>query len=424
MTYVRKNLIYLINFIIIFFSISHYALPLYFDFFLSLLILSFIKEKLLILIISITLIISAFLFSLAWNDKDEHKIFYRPHEKYAINESYKKNVSSTFSMPYGDLYALGDSKKNPRLENIKESRKVNFVTDNYGFRNSKIIKKPDYIFLGDSFIAGNGISQEELPTVIFQNLTKKNILNLGFPGKPKLYEKNMLKHIDLLNKNTKIIVFYFEGNDFETIIEDSISKNISLKEIPKKIYDVYKFAESLKDVYLNKFYKSDEVFFRIIRHKSLSINLEIKDYFKSIFDKNNKVQNELKNKEKVIIKDILNQDVGFLNEYVKNSKEKNIKTYIFKNKLLLEKIDAVVLIPTKYSVYSELLNEKVNNFALTVLKNGYEIHNIPVYDLTTTLRKKARLLLESNEYVFFRDDTHWNANGIKTSMEYLANNIN
>ena len=47
-----------------------------------------------------------------------------------------------------------------------------------------------------------------------------------------------------------------------------------------------------------------------------------------------------------------------------------------------------------------------------------------MYDLSKILSVEASRLLPDNKYVYWRDDSHWNGDGIKAAMEYLAQEIN
>ncbi len=48
-------------------------------------------------------------------------------------------------------------------------RKVTWITDEYGYRNSQAYDKPDVVIIGDSFIAGDTLSQEELLSEMLQS---------------------------------------------------------------------------------------------------------------------------------------------------------------------------------------------------------------------------------------------------------------
>ena len=77
----------------------------------------------------------------------------------------------------------------------------------------------DFILVGDSFIVGNGNTQEHIPSEILSKLLNKKVANIAFPGDPNSYEKNLLEFQNEISMQSKIILFYFEGNDFEPIIE-------------------------------------------------------------------------------------------------------------------------------------------------------------------------------------------------------------
>ena len=75
--------------------------------------------------------------------------------------SYKINIKDTLNIPHGDLIAvdicLDDEKKNQ----LKVKRKQKFITDKYGFRNSKIdLSESDLILVGDSQISGSSLTDE------------------------------------------------------------------------------------------------------------------------------------------------------------------------------------------------------------------------------------------------------------------------
>ncbi|MBK6608712.1 MAG: hypothetical protein IPG24_25330 [Leptospiraceae bacterium] len=59
--------------------------------------------------------------------------------------------------------------------------------------------------------------------------------------------------------------------------------------------------------------------------------------------------------------------------------------------------------------------------------NIWQIHtksfNIPVYDLTSCLQDAAINSISSEEYVYWRDDTHWNHLGIFAAMKCVAQNL-
>ena len=58
------------------------------------------------------------------------------------------------------------------------------------------------------------------------------------------------------------------------------------------------------------------------------------------------------------------------------------------------------------------------------MKNSYSKLNKPVYDLTKIMKKSVPKYLKEEKYLYWRDDTHWNYNGIYESMNYVNSIIN
>ena len=245
-------------------------------------------------------------------------------------------------------------------------------------------------------------------------MSKLSTKNIAYPGSPYFYEQLLLNNKHLYNNEKKFIIFYFEGNDFNK--KKKKKKKFRYKDLPKIFYKAYTDIEDIKDLYLRKIYNSDQVLFRIIRHNSLKLNIYLKNFFKTNFynDKSNQ-----QNFNKVRIEYVDDIPTAFFNEYVNYSKSNKFDYHVIKNQYLLDKILTIVFIPTKFTVYSEFLNEKVNDNKFKSLKKSYSKYNISVLDLTPALKKKALEIIVDKKLVYWKDDTHWNEHGIKTSMEFL-----
>jgi hypothetical protein len=85
----------------------------------------------------------------------------------------------------------------------------------------------------------------------------------------------------------------------------------------------------------------------------------------------------------------------------------------------------VVIVPNKYTVYRHLLEDgqslpdygeelvNRNESALRALK-------IPVVNLTPILKARAEAGIDRREYVYWRNDTHWNRQGIRIATEEIV----
>ena len=84
----------------------------------------------------------------------------------------------------------------------------------------------------------------------------------------------------------------------------------------------------------------------------------------------------------------------------------------------------VVLIPSQYRIYGPLLRHPRERFGtvpiLDGIESGLRAIGIPVLNLTPVLATAARDGLAAHRYVYFRDDTHWNAQGIALAATAIA----
>ena len=403
-----------------FFSIIHLALPIWFDFLISIILYLLIKEKKLIITTSLSIFFCSLVFSYFWGDYKQDEIYFRPHEKWLNSKFYKKNIKDFMPKTYGDLYAKMQEDERKKYLNIKQSRDIYFKTDEYGLRNNINVKNADFILVGDSFVVGNGNTQNHIPSEVLSKLLNKKVANIAFPGAPANYEKNLLEFEKIIPSKSKIILFYFEGNDFANKDinkkqEDKINKKFHSKLL-YKTWVYYNILEHGKDIYLARIYSSKQVFFKLIRRNSYAINQKIFDNLYYLYEQR-LLNSKTSKKEKFFVKNINGEDIAFYNNYASKTKKKaNFYTYIFKDSNILEKIKFVIFIPTKYRVYSDYFNENINeNLPFDFLKNEYQKLSIPVYDITNTLKSE----LKNNNLVYWRDDTHWNYNGINVSMKYI-----
>jgi hypothetical protein len=85
---------------------------------------------------------------------------------------------------------------------------------------------------------------------------------------------------------------------------------------------------------------------------------------------------------------------------------------------------AVLLVPTKYSVYGPFVKDRSavqpSSLPLERLADSLKARGVFVVDITDALRKQATRDLSRNQYVYFIDDTHWNERGISVAAQALV----
>lgn len=95
-------------------------------------------------------------------------------------------------------------------------------------------------------------------------------------------------------------------------------------------------------------------------------------------------------------------------------------------RLAREGIDLlVILAPRKYTVYGPLLSAAPSDVdvgarSLERIARRLADRRVPVVNLTPALRSAARAALAQGRYIYFRDDTHWNADGIVVVADAVA----
>jgi len=325
-------------------------------------------------------------------------IYYRPFEMLATESinyggCFISNHSMSFEMPYGDLYAMSKADKS-----IIENHNINFITDKYGFRNKNNFHDQEYILFGDSFIFGASTDQSDILSEVLTNNYNLKTYNAGFPGEIPAYIKKYNFFKKKYNNKFKSIFLIFEGNDFPCPV--NIPNESSLKQKLKKSFFYRIFF------YVRQFYRELKVY-------RLFYNLTSR-----LTKKEQKV---------VVIKKIKNDNIGFYKEYMdvtKNDKQCESWNYIKDIFVKIRnEIELIVFIPTKYRVYSNLIepfNNKLPNEQWQFVETMSKEINIKAINLTEPLITASKELIKTNQYTYWRDDTHWNANGIKVAAEEIV----
>tara|TARA_B100001123_G_C15294266_1_gene1018583 strand:- start:518 stop:1618 length:1101 start_codon:yes stop_codon:yes gene_type:complete len=360
-----------------------------------------------------------FVIDLSFKSNEKYSYFYRAHEKYTTKKAkYQKNVSDTIFMPHGDIYFMdyGLSKKR---DLIKVPRQQKFITDSYGIRNDKTkIEDAEIILVGDSFITANGTTQEHIPANILSEISGKKVASLSYGGlNPTEYELIISKYLNIIKKDAKIFVFYFDGNDFIKI--DKPQANSS-KYIYWRGYQIPRFSGKIRFAYERLERKKDKLLLQIFSEKNYFLkNIRAKShlFYLKFFSKLHGTGSGIK------YFNIGKNTVGFYHtDYEINN---DYVTYIFQNKKVLERVNGFFFIPIKIRIYSDFIDsiEITSNNPLKYLRDSYSLINKPVYDLTTIMKTSASKYLSEEKYLYWRDDTHWNQNGIYESMNYVSSII-
>ena len=121
-----------------------------------------------------------------------------------------------------------------------------FQADRYGFNNPDNLwdlEKIDVALIGDSFVYGACVKQNEDITSHLRKNSKKNIINVGAGGTGTLIQLGNFKEYLKKKKPNKVFLFYFEYNDLSNLkleLTDPILSNYLNKNFSQNLNKIYK----------------------------------------------------------------------------------------------------------------------------------------------------------------------------------------
>ena len=139
----------------------------------------------------------------------------------------------------------------------------------------------------------------------------------------------------------------------------------------------------------------------------------------------------LKKKNQVKVLDIKSHRMGIHRPSIKVVERKSYQSPTYWEdglKSAQKNLRAIVFIPAKYRVYHDFpdadVNSKLPNVNWEAIKSLGDKLGIQTINLTEPLRDESRKLLLKDKFTFWKDDTHWNANGIAVAARVLCQKIN
>lgn len=320
----------------------------------------------------------------------ERSIYYRPHEQMKARnadygETFKPNAQASMSALFGDIEAL-------EKVGIKEPHEIAYVTDSLGFRNPADYHGQGFVLVGDSFLAGANDTQSCL---ISEQLRQKHGLdtyNLGFPGNMDEYVQRVRAFRKANGDNFKMALFVFEGNDFNPFTNSPVEEKTFLKS-----YHAY------------------------FMHSSLW------RYTRWLYLRTQKKQGTPKSNP--FVRKIGKEDVAFLSSDPSlagssTPLDESRLHFVDALNMLKPNLVQIFFIPVKYRVYAKwLVDRPLPNTQLDYLQQAAKLAGIPVFDLTPALTQEAERLLPQGQYAYWRDDTHWNCNGMRAVATPVAGQL-
>jgi SGNH hydrolase-like domain, acetyltransferase AlgX len=100
-----------------------------------------------------------------------------------------------------------------------------FTTDSRGFRNRRELARADLALVGDSFVEGAYVSDDETAAVALEREIPAVVANLGQSGYGTLQELKVIESVAVDLQPRAVAWFFFEGNDLydDAAYEDALS---------------------------------------------------------------------------------------------------------------------------------------------------------------------------------------------------------
>jgi hypothetical protein len=316
---------------------------------------------------------------------------------------------------YGDLAALGN------LPARRQYREETFSTDQYGYRNLSrdwSSSPPDAILLGSSFSVGPGMRDDETLSAQLSAATGRSVYNAaGFADEATLGRLRSIA-ARLGFQRGIVVVEYLERFDppslappaalpagcgpgysrscgpAESLVFSSLA---ALQVSPLQVLTERALKGLEDDRLLPNPYASKVVQARLVNGETmLFLPEEVERYDQLQADSGAAI-------------DRAAQYFSDLRQILASDGTQLI----------------VLLVPNKYNVYRPLLARSDVTRAetplyLTLLGSRLNDLGVPAVNLLPLFREQAAATLADDEYIYWRDDTHWNPNGIHLAAQQLA----
>ncbi len=321
----------------------------------------------------------------------DQAIYYRFHERFATwdarlgHRAYLPGVTY-HAREYGDLQIFTH-------EPIAESRDVVFHSDSDGFRNDHDYAGEPWVLVGDSFVLGVGTTQAE---ILQACLERRGIraYNLAHPGGPLDYEIFWRSFVSRHGKASRPVLFLFEGNDFPETAGAREQSALSAG------FDIGLRGAIAPLTRLSTYRVTRSLVARVAKRGALY-------------------------GEQVVVVQVGGKPMGFLQRYMDHARAPQLEDMTLTDAAfarMAPDLAAVFFIPDKYRVYQPWVapQERLPNASWEHLAQLCEEYRVRCTDLTPALIRRSEALLSAGRFTWWRDDHHWNGEGIDAAAERVA----
>lgn len=316
-------------------------------------------------------------------------------------EAFLPNLRLESSVVYGDLARMAN------LRDPDEQRSLRFSTDALGFRNLEASGPVGGILFGDSFAMAGDDDRQTLSAQLGQKIGC-TVYNAASPDDE--FRRPDLALVRSLAKRIGM------ANGF--VIIEQVERNAVVSRSPRERLVRGKFRQAWSQFW--------QQFRNLTRDSPLKRFAE--STMKSIRDDRILPNNYLDN----VVPGKLHNGVPmlFLPGELKTYEVTRLPSldYWIKLNQELGKLQfklLVVLVPHKHTVYRHLLEGKQKQprggqDLLPELASTLRAAGISAIDLTPVLRQHADAAFKQNKYIYWRNDTHWNADGVRIAVDEIV----
>jgi hypothetical protein len=311
---------------------------------------------------------------------------------------------------YGDLASLGN------LPSLREYRDEEFRADKFGYRNFYAVDqlRSAGIVVGDSFVVASSVPADRTLSGDLSKLDGGYYYNAGRlpPPTPDV--------VSLLLSNLKIP----SGTMIYVLLErrarsapPSLDPAPSGTTAPPRKFGQIKVRGRGSRAWL-KLYEDRSPAGMISRK---IMRLVQNDVLQPNIYAGNVVRRTLQNDDEMLFFPADLEPVGdvgalssawaaYLKSFANRMAERNLET-------------VVLLVPNKFTVYNPLLKgvpaQPGGELLMAGIQRELRSANLPVVNVTSVYQSDAEKGLAQKSYLYWRDDTHWNANGIEVAARQL-----
>jgi hypothetical protein len=317
---------------------------------------------------------------------------------------FRANAVYNNPASYGDLSVLGN------LPQYRIYHPEIFTTDAHGVRRNSRRGEPhqDYkvILLGDSMAVGSSVNDEETLAARLQAELAVGVYNGGTPGQMTLDIPEILQLARNLNMTEGTVIYQYIGRGplpaLAQLAGQSAFSCADWQNWLTNLYEGFVDTSPLK-----------------IMAQKLIRSLQNDAILPNIYRAEVAVR-RLTDGNTILFfpPDVSNYSAT---RSVDLTGVRYLATELGKNKLRL----VVVLVPDKFVVYEPMLIEPDRAqhhgaLYLNMVEQSLKETGIPVINLTRFMKDKAGEYYARKQYLYWRDDTHWNVEGIKLAAKEIV----